>query len=339
MIGAPRVSTCMALPAKTGAMARVHIRARLVTPPANVRSSGFTTAIRYDWRVGTSISESPSRRRNSTAAISKLPVNGMVKVRRLEGVCVNTMVFTRPMRAASQAAPKCENAFMMRAPTKSMPIAASDAANCAWKKYAKSALPWKPPAKLSSAKRKDIFVRMERLCGLTSARSAAVVPHVLDHVVPREGARAAGIAAGGGQDRLLDRKRRGAILAERVQHAEERGDGEHDDLGGKGKNDAARCGEHPEPDQPALAADSVAPDLDPRGDHRRAGDSGAEDRAPGRRVEPELREIDAGENADQAVGDRAQETRGENDPAIADHASARRASPSRAPGTGQAREA
>jgi len=43
-----------------------------------------------------------------------------------------------------------------------------------WKKYAKSALPWKPPAKLSSAKRKDIFARIARLCGLTSARSADV---------------------------------------------------------------------------------------------------------------------------------------------------------------------
>src|SRR5206468_13043426 len=105
----------------------------------------------------------------------------------------------------------------------------------------------------------------------------------------------------------------------------------------KGEDHPARCGEQAEPDQPALAADAVAPEHDPRRAHGRTGDSGPEDRAPGRRVEAELREIDPGQNADQAVGDGAQETRGENDPAVADHASARRASPSRAPGFGQTR--
>src|SRR4030081_3851665 len=53
---------------------------------------------------------------------------------------------------------------------------------------------------------------------------------------------------------------------------------------------------------------------------------------PAPRVEPQLCEIDAGEDADQAVGYGTQEARREDDSAVAEHASARRASPNRARG-------
>src|SRR2546422_11770712 len=61
------------------------------------------------------------------------------------------MVFTRPMRAASQAAPRCENAFMTRAPKNSIPIVPSPAPKRSKKKYERSVAVRNPPPRLSSA--------------------------------------------------------------------------------------------------------------------------------------------------------------------------------------------
>jgi len=115
----------MKSPANAGATAHAPSRTRCVIPDASVRSSGLTTAMTYDWRVGTSISTSPSRRRNSPAATGKLGAKGTVARRRLDGMCVKTIVFTSPIRLASQAAAMCESAFMARAPKKSAPTTAS----------------------------------------------------------------------------------------------------------------------------------------------------------------------------------------------------------------------
>ncbi|MFN8059553.1 MAG: hypothetical protein U0Q12_10340 [Vicinamibacterales bacterium] len=61
---------------------------------------------RRDWRC---------RRRGAT--ISK----------RLEGRCVHTIVFSNPMRRASQAAPTCDTAFNTRAAKNRIARSASDA--------------------------------------------------------------------------------------------------------------------------------------------------------------------------------------------------------------------
>src|SRR6185503_1277606 len=103
-------------PAKAGATAQAPTRTRWVTPDATVRSDGCTTAITYDWRVGTSISTSPSRSRNRRAAIGKLGAYATVISRRLEGIWVKTIVLTSPMRRASHAAPRWDRAFRRRAP-------------------------------------------------------------------------------------------------------------------------------------------------------------------------------------------------------------------------------
>ena len=58
----------MNTPATDDAAAQDRLRVRLVTPLAKVRSEGRTTAATYDCRVGTSISTSDSRNRNSTTA-------------------------------------------------------------------------------------------------------------------------------------------------------------------------------------------------------------------------------------------------------------------------------
>ena len=63
----------IARPEINGDVAQAAIRTRFVTPEARVRSSGATTAITYDCRVGTSISTSASRSRNNRTAAEKLP--------------------------------------------------------------------------------------------------------------------------------------------------------------------------------------------------------------------------------------------------------------------------
>ncbi|TPW01378.1 MAG: hypothetical protein FD124_3724, partial [Alphaproteobacteria bacterium] len=116
-----------------------------------MRSSGRTIAMTYDWRVGTSISTRPSRSRNRIAAMAKVGASGTVSSNRLDGMWVNTMVFTSPMRAASQAAPRCDTAFISRAPKNSRPITLAETPKRSKKNHDTSAAPMKPPAMLSMA--------------------------------------------------------------------------------------------------------------------------------------------------------------------------------------------
>src|SRR6266508_1833162 len=98
MSGAEKTKLCMTAPAIEDAPAQESVRVRLVIPLAYERSCGFTTAATYDCRVGTSISTNDSRTRNSTIAIFTLGAKGTAIRTRLEGKCVNTIVFTKPMR-------------------------------------------------------------------------------------------------------------------------------------------------------------------------------------------------------------------------------------------------
>jgi hypothetical protein len=67
-------------------------------------------------------------------------------------MCVNTIVFTRPMRFASQAAPTCEAALAARAAKKRTATAPSETPNRSKKKNERSAAVRNPPARLSRAK-------------------------------------------------------------------------------------------------------------------------------------------------------------------------------------------
>ena len=71
-------------------------------------------------------------------------------------MCVNTIVFTSPIRRASHAAPRCDSAFSTRAPKKRSPITASLTPKRSKKKYDSSAVVRKPPPRLSSAKSEEI---------------------------------------------------------------------------------------------------------------------------------------------------------------------------------------
>jgi len=75
-----------------------------VTLAAAVRSAGITTAITYDVRVGTSIWERAERTSSSVSTMVTFGENAARIRQTLEGMCVNTMVLTRPKRVPSRAA-------------------------------------------------------------------------------------------------------------------------------------------------------------------------------------------------------------------------------------------
>src|SRR5256885_16329238 len=83
-----------------GEIAAPVVRAIPVTPAAADRSSGSTTAITYDWRVGTSIWLRLNRRSRTVIARARFGINGTRIRKTFEGRWVKTIVLTRPNRAA-----------------------------------------------------------------------------------------------------------------------------------------------------------------------------------------------------------------------------------------------
>src|SRR5262249_59272033 len=96
--------------------------------------------------------------------------NATVTSRMLDGMWVNTIVLTRPIRLASHAAPRCEIAFRIRAPKNSAATSPSDAPNRSKKKYDSIAVVRNPPARLSIANSDEIRRTIARLCGDSLAR-------------------------------------------------------------------------------------------------------------------------------------------------------------------------
>src|SRR3954453_16036196 len=93
-------------PTNNGAKAAPVVRATQVMPVVADRSSGRTTAIVYDWRVGTSIWLILNRRKSTRTAEESVGISG-TRIRRIfDGRWVNTIVFMRPNREASGEAQK-----------------------------------------------------------------------------------------------------------------------------------------------------------------------------------------------------------------------------------------
>src|SRR5919108_3748325 len=113
--GVARPAYCITLPPIAGPTAHPALRATLVIPLAYVYADGGTTAMTYDWRVGTSISTSASLARNNAAARDSVGAVGASMSSMLDGKCVNTIVLTRPMRRAIQAAARCDTTLSTRA--------------------------------------------------------------------------------------------------------------------------------------------------------------------------------------------------------------------------------
>src|SRR5437868_13038567 len=94
-------------------MLEARLRGTAVMLAAAGRSSGVTTAITYDVRVGTSICDSALRTSSSVITRVRLGRKGMAIRQRLAGRWVNTMVLTRPKRRATRTAAKYEIAVRM----------------------------------------------------------------------------------------------------------------------------------------------------------------------------------------------------------------------------------
>src|SRR4051794_20488857 len=102
--GSPVHGVARSAPASAGLSDEARPRGTAVTLAAAGGSAGGTTAMTYDVRVGTSICDSAARTSNSTSAITRLGPTAARMRQTLEGIWVNTMVFTRPKRSASRAA-------------------------------------------------------------------------------------------------------------------------------------------------------------------------------------------------------------------------------------------
>src|SRR5512136_188095 len=73
-------------------MAAPVVRATPVTPAAADRSSGSTTAMVYDWRVGTSICEMLKRSNKTITASGKVGIKGTRINKMFEGMWVKACV-------------------------------------------------------------------------------------------------------------------------------------------------------------------------------------------------------------------------------------------------------
>ena len=109
------------MPTNNGLIAAPIVRATPVIPAAAARSSGLTTAITYDWRVGTSIWLMLKRRSSRSVASVTFGISGTRISRMFDGRCVATIVLSRPKRAASRAATSADTPARMFAEKKRTP--------------------------------------------------------------------------------------------------------------------------------------------------------------------------------------------------------------------------
>src|SRR5436305_11924358 len=102
--GRPGIAAASSTPAIAGLIAEARLRGTAVTLAAAGRSGGVTTAMTYEVRVGTSICDSADRNSSRPSAMVRFGANGARIRNTLDGMCVNTMVLTRPQRPAIQTA-------------------------------------------------------------------------------------------------------------------------------------------------------------------------------------------------------------------------------------------
>src|SRR5258707_4036578 len=98
--GEAKALTLISQAARTGLIAEARLRGTGVMLAAAARSGGVTTAITYELRVGTSICDNAARTRRSARTMPRCGTKGTSMTQILEGICVNTIVLTRPIRPA-----------------------------------------------------------------------------------------------------------------------------------------------------------------------------------------------------------------------------------------------
>src|SRR5579872_5986323 len=114
-----RLGCARQYPASVGEIAAPTERATVVIPEAAERSSGCTTAIVYDCRVGTSICEMQKRTSRTATASVTFGIKGTRISSTFDGRCVKTIVLISPNRFARLDAPIAE-AAASRLATKNM---------------------------------------------------------------------------------------------------------------------------------------------------------------------------------------------------------------------------
>src|SRR3954468_3444939 len=118
-----------------GEIAAPVVRAIPVTPAAADRSSGSTTAITYDWRVGPSIWLRLNRSSRTSTARGGGGIGGRRISRMFDGRWVNTIVSMRPIRRAIRAADSDDTAASRLAAKKIAPRTAGSTPNWRWNQY------------------------------------------------------------------------------------------------------------------------------------------------------------------------------------------------------------
>src|SRR5258705_2890937 len=117
---------------RTGEIEAPVVRAIPVTPAAADRSPGSTTAITYDWRVGTSIWLRLKRRSRTAIASARFGMSGTRISRMFDGRWVQTIVLISPNRAANRDADREETAASRFAPKKMPPRSAGSTPYWRW---------------------------------------------------------------------------------------------------------------------------------------------------------------------------------------------------------------
>src|SRR5437899_10463462 len=124
--GAAMAPAANMAPVIVGLTAAARLRGTEVKLAAAGRSAGVTTDITNAPRAGTSICDSRLRASRHASAMSRRVASAAPMRNRLDGMCVNTMVLTMPMRRARGAAASCEQAERSPVQKKNAPAAASE---------------------------------------------------------------------------------------------------------------------------------------------------------------------------------------------------------------------
>src|SRR5437870_10559496 len=98
--GQPKLDSVSRYPEISDPAAQAKVFGTAVTLAAAGRSSGATTAITYELRVGTSICDNALRASRSAIATGRFGANGTSASSTFDGRWVNTIVLIRPMRSA-----------------------------------------------------------------------------------------------------------------------------------------------------------------------------------------------------------------------------------------------
>src|SRR5919199_5401250 len=101
---------CKTYPAIDGDTACAIFLEIFVIPAAAVLSFSLTTTTVYDCLVGTSICDRAILARYNAMANGSVGANATSIIKILDGICVNTIVFIKPILAASLAATRNEKA-------------------------------------------------------------------------------------------------------------------------------------------------------------------------------------------------------------------------------------